>query len=170
MNKIPEIINAFNVYKDGTKLIGVSAEVTIPDFEAVTETISGAGILGEYDAVNVGQFSAQEIEIPFRVLYGDIYEIFAGNPVNLTLRGSLQVADGNGTRSKVGMRVIVQGTAKKLTSGKVSAGKPMESSITLGLTYIKVEIDGSTAIELDKLNNIFVVNGVDQLADVNSLI
>ena len=44
---IPEIINDFNVYKSGSKLIGVSDEVTLPDFEARTETISGGGIAGE---------------------------------------------------------------------------------------------------------------------------
>ena len=49
---IPEIINDFNVYKGGSKLIGVSDEVTLPDFEAMTETISGAGIAGEYETTN----------------------------------------------------------------------------------------------------------------------
>lgn len=31
---IPSKINSFNVYKDGTKLVGISDEVTLPDFES----------------------------------------------------------------------------------------------------------------------------------------
>lgn len=46
---IPSKINSFNVYKDGTKLVGISDEVTLPDFESLTETLSGPGILGEVD-------------------------------------------------------------------------------------------------------------------------
>lgn len=170
MNAIPEIINNYNVYKDGTKLIGISAEVTIPDFEAVTETISGAGILGEYDAVNAGQFSAQEIEIPFRVLYGDIFELFGGQTANITLRCAEQISDGSGQKTPVGVRIILQGAPKKLTGGTLTAGKPTNSAVTLALTYIKIEVDGSTAVELDKLNGIYVVNGVDMLSAINSLI
>lgn len=170
MNLIPEIINNFNVYRNGNKLIGVTSEITLPDFEAVTENISGAGILGEVEAVNPGQFSAQEFEVPFRVLYGDLFEVMGDRITNLTLRGAIQIADGAGEKREVGMRVIVQGCPKKLGSGKVAAGKPMESSITVALSYIKIEIDGSTAVELDKLNNIYVVNGVDLLSEINSLI
>ena len=63
---IPEKINAYNVYKGGKKLIGISDEVTLPDFEAMTETISGAGVLGEIDSPAIGLFGSQEMEIPFR--------------------------------------------------------------------------------------------------------
>ena len=34
-------INAYNVYRDSKKLVGLSDEVTLPDFEGLTETISG---------------------------------------------------------------------------------------------------------------------------------
>lgn len=170
MNTIPEIINNFNIYKDGNILIGVSGEVTLPDFEGMTETISGAGLLGEYDAVNPGQFSAQELEVPFRLAYGDIYTVLNSQTINLTLRGSLQISNGAGERENVGMRVIVQGSPKKLTGGTVAAGKPMSAAVTLALTYIKIEINGETSVELDKLNSVFVVNGTDRLAAIKALI
>ena len=95
---IPEIINDFNVYKGGSKLIGVSDEVTLPDFEAMTETISGAGIAGEYETTNPGHFSSIEMEVPFRVLYGDIFQMLDTTKIiDLTMRGSVQVTDGTGS-------------------------------------------------------------------------
>ena len=44
---IPEVIHDFNIYNTGSKIIGLTGEVALPDFEAMTETISGAGILGD---------------------------------------------------------------------------------------------------------------------------
>ena len=43
---IPTKINNYNVYNEGEKLLGVGDELTLPDFEATSETVSGAGILG----------------------------------------------------------------------------------------------------------------------------
>ncbi len=45
----------------------------------------------------------------------------------------------------------------------------MNTSITLGITYILIEIDKETKIELDKFNSKFVVDGVDILGDIRSL-
>ena len=65
---IPTKINNYNVYNDGEKLLGVGDELTLPDFEATSETISGAGILGEIDDPTIGHFGNMQLEIPFRTL------------------------------------------------------------------------------------------------------
>lgn len=170
MSNIPEILNDFNVYKDGNKLIGIAAEVTLPDFEAMTETISGAGILGEYEVTNPGHFNAMEIEIPFRVLYGDIFELIdTTRDVQLTLRGSVQITDAAGVKAFKGERVVLVGSAKQLTGGTMAAGKPMESSVTLSLTYIKIEVDGAEKIELNKRTGTFKINGSDKLGAIAAL-
>ena len=48
---IPEVINDFNLYLSGNKLGGTTGEVALPDFEPITSTTSGNGILGEYEAI-----------------------------------------------------------------------------------------------------------------------
>ena len=42
--KIPTVLNNFNTYGNAHKYVGVAAEVTLPNFEYLTETIDGAGI------------------------------------------------------------------------------------------------------------------------------
>ena len=92
MQGIPSKINMFNVYKDGNTLAGLSGEVTLPDFEAISETISGPGILGEIDDPTIGHFGSQEIEIPFRNITDDTFILMnPGDEVNITLRGAIQV-------------------------------------------------------------------------------
>ena len=48
MNTIPTKINRYNVYNKGNRLLGVGEEMTLPDFEPSSETVTGAGILGPH--------------------------------------------------------------------------------------------------------------------------
>lgn len=167
---IPEKIADFNVYKKGTKLIGVTAEVSLPELTQNSETISGPGILGEIDAPSIGQFGSLEQTIPFRVLYDDAFSL--ANPtegIDLTLRGSIQLLDGEGNIKFIGMRVVMRGTQKGINLGSVSAGAAMGSEVTLELTYLLVEIDKQNRLELDKINSVYKINGVDVLAKSKEL-
>lgn len=51
--------------------------------------------------------------------------------------------------------------------GTVKMGDLMNASVTLELTYLLVEIDGETMLELDKLNSVYKVNGEDLMAEIN---
>ena len=168
-NPIPETINAFNVYKDGKQLIGISEEVQLPDFEQLTETLSGPGILGEFESSSIGHFGSMEIEIPYRTIDGVKTHMNPFESQDLTLRGAIQQTDASGAVDFVGMRVVVRGKAKKVAGGSLKQGSPMGSSVTLEIIYILIEIDGVVVIELDKLNCIYKVNDVDLLEKVRAL-
>ena len=45
----------------------------------------------------------------------------------------------------------------------------MEASVTIELTYILIEVDGETMVEIDKINPKYIVNGVDMLAGISEL-
>lgn len=169
MNGVPSKINMFNLYRDANKLIGISGEVALPDFEAITETISGPGMLGEVDDPTIGHFGSQELEVPFRTVTEDEFDMMnPGEEVNLTLRGSIQVTTSGGGVDYVGMRVIVRGKCKSFTGGTVKQGGAMSSSIKMELTYIRIDIDNKPMIELDKMNSVYKVRGVDILAKARS--
>ena len=168
MKGIPLVVNNFNVYKQGHALIGISGEVTLPDFENVTATVSGAGILGEFEENVIGMFNSMEQEIPFRLLDDDIFSFMDPTEiVDLTLRASQQITNkGTGEIDYRGMRVVVRGKQKKFVAGKVKQGEQMDASVTLEVIYLLIEIDGVKKIELDKLNFVYKVNGKDILAKV----
>ena len=42
----------------------------------------------------------------------------------------------------------------------------MDAAVTVDITYIMIELDGKQRIELDKINNVYKVNGVDLLAKI----
>jgi phage tail tube protein FII len=45
----------------------------------------------------------------------------------------------------------------------------MDTAITLTILYILIEVDGKTVVELDKLNEVYKVNGVDVLAKIKEM-
>ena len=167
---IPGVINNFNLYYKGTALVGLTGEITLPDFEGMTETLSGPGILGELEEVIIGAFGSMELEVPFRILDEDAFKIMSPmETLDLTLRASEQyTVKSTGNLDYKGMRVVVRGRQKKMTAGTVKQGGAMDSSVTVEVAYIMIELDGQKRIELDKLNNVYKVNDKDLLAKVRS--
>lgn len=167
---IPQKINMFNIYDEGDKLRGISEEVTLPDVEHMTETISGPGIMGEIDDPTPGMISSMEVEIPYRAYDKKFFEL--QNPLRsaqLTLRGAVQFADTEGNVQMLGMRVIFKGRGKGFTGGSAKQGTAMGASVKLELTYYMVEVDGTVVIEVDKLNSVLKINGEDILAEAKAL-
>lgn len=169
---IPEVINDFNLYNTGNRLGGTTGEVALPDFEAITATMSGNGILGEYEAPVTGHYGNMEQVINFRCINEDYFKlIYPNKSVELTLRGAIQVVNpSTHSTSEVGMRVVFRGRCKKISIGTVKQREGMDSSIALSLTYILVEMDGRERVKLDKLNGEFRIDGVDMLAKIRKLI
>ena len=170
ITNIPEVINNFNAYNTGNMLVGVTGSVQLPNFEAITEEISGAGVLGSYDTAIPGFYSSMAQEVPFRILDTDIFALMKpGELVDLTFRASEQhTVKSTGALDYKGMRVVERGRLKSFSPGKLELGKQMGASVTLELLYILIEIDGKTKLEYDKLNSVFVVNGKDLLEKVRA--
>lgn len=166
--KLATKVNAYNVYLDGNKLVGISDEVTLPDFEALTETLSGAGILGELDEPLLGHFKASEMEIPFRTLEEHMFRLASmSKALNLTLRASTQTIDtGNINTGAMPSRIVIKGKNKAITGGKVKQGEGTGSSIKVEITYILIEVDKTPMFELDKLNFVYKVKGVDLMKTI----
>lgn len=169
MNAIPEKIVAYNLYDEGEKMVGITGEVELPEFESMTSTVGGAGIMGEVESPNPGHFSSQKLTIPFRTISKTAAKLFEPRGQTITLRAdqsSYDVADGK--IGHQGLKIVVRGVPTGFKPGKASAGNPTDSEITLELYYIKIELDGFTLIELDKYNSIYVVNGNDWLEEVRA--
>lgn len=169
---IPEVIHSFNVYDgDGDVMVGITDEMSMADLTSKVATITGAGIAGSYDVPVLGQFDSITQEIPFRILYKPIFEF--ANPmkqVGLNIRGAIQVTDkSTGVSDFAGFRYVVKGRCKTMSPGSLKPGDVMGSKVTIEAIYILYEIDNVKLIEIDKLNNIYRINGVDLMEKVRKL-
>ena len=169
--KLPHSISMFNIYSENKLCVGVSGDITLPNFEAMAETLSGSGILGEIEVSADGQYGAMQIDIPFLRVYDENFSLLTPGRKTIVLRASAKSLDtGTGGSVEEGLKIKIVGTPKGLELGKLAAGKPMESKNTLEILAIKIELGDKVLIELDKLNTICIINGVDVLAKVKSYI
>lgn len=167
----PHLMNRFNVYKNGRQLIGIAGEVTLPEVTNLTDSMEGAGTGGNMDIPVIGLIEDMEMEIGFLSLCEDIFSVMdPSEAANLTLNGALQGSDaGTGAIGYQSVSVSVRGLMKKFTPGVAKAGAKMNSSVTLGLSYYKLVLNGKTMLEIDRLNGVYIVNGKDVLKDVKNM-
>ncbi len=73
-----------------------------------------------------------------------------------------------GTLKSVPAKVVVRGLPKSTDLGKLEMGATTDTKNTIEVTYIKVTIDGSDVLEVDKYNYICTIDGTDYLSDVRT--
>lgn len=170
-NYVPEKTGEYNVYSNGSRLIGVAAELELPSVKMKTSTIEGVGINGEIDSPTLGQFESMKAVIKFNSMYSDASELADPSATqNLTVRAAQQVYDKNGGYVFKGFRAVMSGRTKEFNPGTVKKGEAMGAEVTMELTYLMYELDGETIIEIDKLNSVYKVNGKDLLSEINALV
>lgn len=170
-NYVPEKINDANIYLAGNKMIGVTAELELPEVKQKSGTVDGMGISGEIDSPTIGQFESMEQTINFNTLYSSARDMLSPlKTVELTIRAAQQVYDKEGGYTFKSLRVVERGRVKNFKPGKVKKAETMDASVTIELTYLLIEVDGVVMIEIDKLNGVYIVDGVDMLAEVRGMI
>ena len=165
------LINRFTAYKGGKELIGVAGELTLPEITNLTDTMEGAGTGGNMDVPVVGLIEDMEMEIAFMSLCEGTFSIMdPTETASLTLNGAIQGSDtGTGAVGYVPVSISVRGLLKKFTPGSMKAGAKMNSSVTLGLNYYKIVLDGKTMLEIDRFNGVYTINGTDILKEVRDM-
>lgn len=160
----------YRVYKDGNNQIGI-ATVDLPDLSYMTDTLSGAGIAGELDTAVMGHLQSMSITINWRSVTTQALELLSTQGADLIFRGSQQFLD-NATNALVakGVKITVKALPKTVGLGSLEVGASAGTTSELEITYLKIEIDDTQTIEIDKLNFICKIGDTDFLTDVRSQI
>jgi P2 family phage contractile tail tube protein len=152
--------------KESQDLLGI-AEVTLPNFEAMTETISGAGLAGEIEMPVLGHFGSMTVELSWRTMTFDATKLSKQEGQYLDLRGSIeQYNEQTGGIASIPIKVAIFGVPKNLSMGNLNVGTGSDTSTELECTYIKVTLDGQEVVEFDRFNYIYRVHGKDYLESV----
>lgn len=65
------------------------------------------------------------------------------------------------------LRIVEGGMVKGFKGGSLEAGSQMEASVTIEVVRYKMECGAEELIAVDKLNDVYRVNGNDMLAAIN---
>lgn len=161
--QIKKVLNA-NVYMDGVNLLGKAEEVTLPDIKFLMVEHKALGMVGS--AEFFAGFEKLESKFKWNSLYSDIVKK-AANPfkaVAIQVRGSLQTYSDQGLVSEVPVVAHIKGIFKNIPMGNFKPKDNPEFETSMSVNYAKLVEDGQDIYEIDVLQNIYKVGGVDVLA------
>lgn len=164
--KVNETVVNFAVYEDAVEFYGM-AEVTLPEIKTKSNTISGAGIAGDFNSGTMGHSEAMSLSLNFRTLQTEMFKLNEPRNHQIDLRAVQQVRDTvSGKIEMQSVKHVMTIFPAGLNPGKVAPATPADASGEHNVTYWATYIDGVKVLEIDILNFIYFVNGVDYLKDV----
>ena len=156
------VIN-FAVYEDGREHLGM-ASVDLPEVNHLVQTISGAGIGGNIETVILGHIDAMTLGLHFRTTTSSSIKLSAPVPHTIELRAAQQEEDSvTGKIKTVAVKHVFVVLPKADRGGRIAPAAQMDGSGDYAVRYWKTSIDGKVVRELDPVNFICYVDGVDYL-------
>ena len=163
---LPSKLKNFNVFSEAVPYLGVAKELELPKISMASEEYRGAGMLGPVD-IDLG---VEKLEMT--VTYGGIVQAIMrqmGEPrvdgLQLRYVGAYQ-ADDTGIAT-VG-ELVTRGRHMEMDPGNAQAGEDTEWKVQSTLAYLKWSVNGVATVEIDMLNGIYRVGGVDRMAGVRA--
>lgn len=167
---VPEMLINYNMFLEGARQAG-TVDVTLPNVQAVTQSIQGAGIAGVADVPVLGHTQDMTMTVNFRVATADIRLLLPQQYHHIEFWPALQTLDsGTGKLAVVDHKVIVKGMVKGDNLGTLNPGEVQGRSLEFNIIYLKELVGGELIREIDKFNFIYNIGGQDLLSSVRSAI
>ncbi|CAE1142825.1 phage major tail tube protein [Serratia sp. Tan611] len=159
---LPKKLKYLNLFNDGFNYMGVVSSLTLPKLTRKLEKYRGGGMNG---AASV-DFGLDDDALVVEWTMGGIDELVLKqwgqvDAVPLRFTGSFQRDDSGDVSA---LEVVMRGRHKEIDSGDFKQGEDTETKVSTDCTYFKLSIDGKELIEIDTVNMIEKVDGVDRLA------
>lgn len=165
-NSIPERLINYRVYNESNALMGM-ATVDLPEIQAMSDTVSGAGIAGEVDSPVLGHFQAMSSTFNWRTIERPALELAKQQAHQLEIRGSQQHYDNTtGKITTTPIRVVMRAIPKNFSLGSFEPGSTTDSSTEFEVVYLKIVVDDKEVVEIDKYNFIAKFGDTDMLESV----
>ena len=170
MPNFDESVINFAVYEDSVEYVGM-AGVTLPNLAAIVQTPTGAGIAGNVEVPVLGHYDVMSLTLNFRTTTEHSVRLSEPRRHNIDLRMAQQIEDTVAGEVKVqSIKHVLVVVPKTDTGGSIAPAAPTNGSGEYSVRYWATYIDGAKVREIDPLNFICVVNGVDYLAHVRKAI
>lgn len=163
---LPSILKNFTLFVNGDNYIGQIGEVGLGKIAEKVESVRPGGLLGEID-VSMG-LDKFEFEMKFAGLVEKILRQFGAVGVAATLFrfvGAYQEDVEGGVKPA---ELVVRGRIPELDPGTAKTGDKTEWTVKATGTYVKWTVSGRTELEIDWLNCVYIVGGVDRYAEIRA--
>ena len=167
MAMMPRVLKNFSLIVDGRGYAGRVAELTTPKLTRKMEEYRGGGMAAPAE-MDMGMeklecdFTLKEYSEEVLKLWG--VADLAG--VAVRFKGALEADDATGTITSV--EIVARGRWRELDGGAWKPGEATSLKVTMACSYFKYVVNGATLIEIDVVNMVEIVNGVDRMAAVRT--
>ena len=163
---LPRKLKNFVLFNDGNSYLGEVDEVTLPKLARKTEDWRSGGMNGPIKA----DFGMEGLELEWKAggILRDVLTQWGAmkhDAVGLRFAAALQSDDSEEIQA---LEVVVRGRHTEIDQGKAKAGDKTEFTVKSALSYYKLSIDNEVLIEIDLVNMVEVVDGIDRLEGVRN--
>lgn len=159
---LPRKLKNFALFLDGESYAGLATEVVLPKLARKMEEFRAGGMNGPVDTDQ----GLEALGLEFTAaMDARIFRQFGAAKADAALirfAGAWQRED-SGQVSAV--EVVARGRYREIDPGTAKAGEDAPLKCSASLSYYKLTIDGVVEIEIDLLNFVETVGGVDRLAE-----
>lgn len=146
-------------------LVGDITNYKRPTIANLTETMKGAGILGEIEIPTYAQLASMDIEFSYKRNNKEIISLFSQSGKEIEVRSVVDVLDTTtGKTHTESHKEIIRVLPKELGLGQAETNTTTDGSAKFTVVYYNYIIDGVSVIEIDKLNGVCKIMGTDYAA------
>lgn len=160
---LPKKLKYLNLFNDGNSYIGVVESLTLPKFTQKFEKYRGGGMPGAVDISMGLDDGALDTEFTVGGMEAQLFKqlgVTTVDGVQLRFAESIQRDD---TGEVQAVELVVRGRHKELDSGEHKQGDSSTTKVSSTNSYAKMTINGEVIYEVDLVNMVWMVNGVDML-------
>jgi P2 family phage contractile tail tube protein len=163
---LPAKLKNFNIFVDGTSMIGVAQELTLPKLTQKLIAYRGGGMMASVNVELGFDDGALDMDISVGGLVVDLLKqmgTITADGMQLRFVGAYQ---DDSDASYKSCTIQTRGRFTEVDWGTAKVGEDTTHKYMLKNTYVKITVDDETVFEVDALNMIWVVGGVDKMADL----
>ena len=169
MSKLTTKTIQYSVYDktaNKTNYVDDTTSYKRPELAMMSDGLSGAGIMGEIDMPAL-LLDSMEIELVLNKANERAIAMFAPGSHKAEIRWVSNTIDKSTGASKIqANKDIVTYVPKSLDLGEIVNNETNEGTLVGEVLTYQHIIDGKTVIKIDKLNNVFQINGKDYAAEI----
>ncbi|RYF02246.1 MAG: phage major tail tube protein [Comamonadaceae bacterium] len=163
---LPRKLKGFAVFVDGTNYMGEMPEVTLPTLSRKMEEYRAGGMNGPIE-LDMGM-EKMEAELKGSGWVTGLtakWGAASHDAVMLRFAGAVQTDDSG---AGLPVEVVMMGRLTERDPGSAKAGDMVERTFKYSLSYYKEVVNGQVVMEIDLVNMIEIVGGVDNMASTRA--
>lgn len=164
---LPRKLKAMAIFVNGVHYAGECTEATPPTLERETEDYRAGGMAGPVKLDMGGKELTMTLKMAGHV--AALVTQYGGSLAGTQLR-LVQAVQADDTEAVQGVEIVVRGKLVKLDPGSAKVGDMTEHEYEFACTYLKWLDNGEALVEVDYVNLIENVGGVDRMAETRAVL